>query len=95
MSGQLAVLQVLMYAQLRSNSNNMVKVIAGGVDKLPDEQEPEIQKQTAISAVINGHHSPGIIVMKKALQLAMAKAKSLGCGIIGTNHTATGSGAIG
>ncbi len=73
----------------------MVKVITGGLDKLSDESHLEIQQQSAISAVINGNHSAGIVVMKKALELAMAKAKSSGCGIIGTNHTATGSGAIG
>lgn len=73
----------------------MVKVITGGLDKLPEEAAPEIQQQSSISAVIHGHHSAGIVVMKKALQLATEKAKSAGCGIIGTNHTATGSGAIG
>ena len=88
-------LQVLLYAQLRNNSNNMVKVITGGLDKLSDQSTPEIQQQTDISAVIDGQQSAGIIVMKQALHLAMAKAKSSGCGIIGTNHTATGSGAIG
>ena len=89
------ILQVLLYAQLRDNSNNMVKVITGGLDKLPDEASPEIQQQTSSSAVLNGHHSAGIVVMKEALQLAVAKAKSNGCAVIGTNHTATGSGAIG
>ena len=88
-------LQVLLYAQLRNNSNNMVKVITGGLDKLSDQSMPEIQQQSDISAVIDGQQSAGIIVMKQALHLAMAKAKSSGCGIIGTNHTATGSGAIG
>lgn len=73
----------------------MVKVITGGLDKLTDEASPEIQQQTSISAVINGHHSAGIVVMKEALQLAVAKARSHGCAVIGTNHTATGSGAIG
>ena len=73
----------------------MVKVITGGLDKLPDEAPPEIKQQSTISAVIHGHHSAGIVVMKKALQLAIDKAKNAGCGIIGTHHTATGSGAIG
>ena len=62
-------MQVLLYAQLRDNSNNMVKVITGGLDKLTDEASPEIQQQTSISAIINGHHSAGIVVMKEALQL--------------------------
>ena len=92
---QAVLLQVLLYAQLRNNSNNMVKVITGGFDKLFTENMPEIQQQSDISAVINGHHSAGIIVMKQALELALTKAKSKGCGIVGTNHTATGSGAIG
>lgn len=86
---------MLLYAQLRNNSNNMVKVITGGLDKLSDEGAPETQQQTNISAVVNGNHSAGIVVMEKTLQLALGKATQSGCGIIGTNHTATGSGAIG
>ena len=73
----------------------MVKVITGGLDKLADEHPPEIQHETDISALVNGHHSAGIVVMREALLLAKAKANKTGCGIIGTNHTATGSGAIG
>jgi len=88
-------LQVLLYAQLRNNSNNMVKVITGGLDKLSDEKPSETHFQTDISAIVDGNHSAGIVVMKEALQLALEKATQSGCGIVGTNHTATGSGAIG
>lgn len=88
-------LQVLLYALMRNNSNNMVKLITGGLDKLSDEDAPEAQLQTNISAIVNGNHSAGIVVMKEALQLALEKATQSGCGIVGTNHTATGSGAIG
>jgi hypothetical protein len=88
-------LQVLLYALMRNNSNNMVKLITGGLDKLSDEEAPETQLQTNISAIVNGNHSAGIVVMKEALQLALEKATQSGCGIVGTNHTATGSGAIG
>ncbi|KAL0024689.1 hypothetical protein WJX77_009297 [Trebouxia sp. C0004] len=91
----LTISEVLLYAQLRNNSNNIVKVITGGLDKLSDEEAPETQLQTDISAIVNGNHSAGIIVMKEALQLALEKATQSGCGIVGTNHTATGSGAIG
>ncbi|DBA93011.1 TPA: hypothetical protein ACH3X2_003352 [Trebouxia sp. C0005] len=91
----LTISEVLLYAQLRNNSNNMVKVVTGGLDKLSDEQAPETQLQTDISAIVNGNHSAGIVVMKQALQLALEKATQSGCGIVGTNHTATGSGAIG
>jgi len=73
----------------------MVKVITGGLDKLSDEKPSETHFQTGISAIVDGNHSAGIVVMKEALQLALEKATQSGCGIVGTNHTATGSGAIG
>ncbi|KAL0053543.1 hypothetical protein WJX82_007378 [Trebouxia sp. C0006] len=91
----LTISEVLLYAQLRNNSNNMVKVITGGLDKLSDEKPSETHFQTGISAIVDGNHSAGIVVMKEALQLALEKATQSGCGIVGTNHTATGSGAIG
>lgn len=86
---------MLLYAQLRDNSNNMVKIVTGGLDRLKDEAPPQIEHLTTISAVINAHHSSGIVTMSQALKLAISKAKEHGIGVIGTNHTATGSGAIG
>ena len=73
----------------------MVKIVTGGLDKLPDEANPDITHQTSISAVINAHHTSGIVTMSKALELAISKAQEHGVGVVGTNHTATGSGAIG
>lgn len=92
---QTVAVQVLLYAQLRDNSNNMVKIVTGGLDKLPDEAQLEVTHQSSISAVINAHHTSGIVTMNEALKLAISKAKEHGAGIVGTNHTATGSGAIG
>ena len=73
----------------------MVKIVTGGLDRLPDEAAPQIEHLTTISAVINAHHTSGIVTTSQALKMAMSKAKEHGIGIIGTNHTATGSGAIG
>ena len=76
-------LQVLLYAQLRDNTNNMVKVVTN------------VERETKVSALINGGRTAGIVVMSQAMTVLLEKSRQNGVGIVGTNHTCTGSGAIG
>lgn len=48
-----------------------------------------------MSAVINGNNTAGMIVLHKAVQLAIERAQANGFGIVGTHHTSTSTGAIG
>jgi LDH2 family malate/lactate/ureidoglycolate dehydrogenase len=54
-----------------------------------------VEHETPFSALINGHASPGMLVIHKAVQAAVEKAQADGFGIIGTNHTSTSTGALG
>jgi len=61
----------------------------------PQAKEPVVEKETRLSAVINGNNTAGMIVLHKAVQLAIERAQAHGFGIVGTHHTSTSTGAIG
>lgn len=86
---------MLMYAQLRGNNQGLVKLIGKGIPKNPLAGTITVEKETKLSALINGHHNPGAIVIKKAMDLAVDKAKIHGIGIVGTNNTNSSTGALG
>lgn len=85
-----------MWAQLRGNSQNLVKVVSGGLPRDENEQPPAIVHDTRLSAMINGGNSFGMLAMKLAVDTALAKARDGGgIAVVGTNNTASGTGALG
>lgn len=87
--------EVLMYAQLRGNNQGIVKLINKSFAKSEKAGEIEMIERTKLSALINGSHNSGIVVMKKAMDKAVEMAKEHGFGIVGTNNTTSSTGAIG
>lgn len=86
---------MLLYAQLRGNNQGVVKLIGKGIPKDPNALDITIEKETALSAKINGNQNQAMVVLKKALEVALEKAEANGIGIAGTFNTSTSSGAIG
>lgn len=86
---------MLLYAQLRGNNQGVVKLIGKGIPKNKDAGPIKIEKETALSAKINGNQNQAMVVIKKALEVVLEKAKKSGMAIAGTFNTATSSGAIG
>ena len=86
---------VLLYAQLRGNNQGVVKLIGKGIPKPSDVGALEIEKETKLSAVLNGHKNHAMIVVNKGTDLAIKKAREHGVGLVGINHINTSSGAIG
>jgi L-2-hydroxycarboxylate dehydrogenase (NAD+) len=86
---------MLMYAQLRGNNQGVVKLIGKGIPKDPAAKEITIEKENALSAKINGNQNQAMVVIKRALEVVLEKAKVNGIGIAGTFNTSTSSGAIG
>ena len=86
---------VLLYAQLRGNNQGVVKLIGLGMPRNPNAGEIKIVKETPVSARIDGSQNHAMVVMGKALSLAIEKAKKNGFGIVGTFNTSTSSGAVG
>ncbi len=95
-AGEIRIMtDVLLYAQLRGNNQGVVKLIGQGMPKSPNAGEIKIVKGTPISARIDGNQNHAMVVMGKALTVAIEKAKKSGFGIVGTFNTSTSSGAVG
>jgi L-2-hydroxycarboxylate dehydrogenase (NAD+) len=86
---------VLMYAQLRGNNQGIVKLISPKFIKNSNAGEIEMTERTKLSALINGNHNSGMVVLKKAIDKAVEMAKEHGFGIVGVNNTNSSTGAIG
>jgi LDH2 family malate/lactate/ureidoglycolate dehydrogenase len=87
--------EVLLYAQLRGNNQGVVKLIGKGIPRDPGAGEIIVEKETPISARINGNRNHAMVVVHKATDIVVKKAKKSGFGIAGTFNTNTSSGAIG
>jgi L-2-hydroxycarboxylate dehydrogenase (NAD+) len=87
--------EVLLYAQLRGNNQGIVKLIGNGIPKAKDAGEIGIEKDTKLSALISGNKNHAMVVVNKAVDLAIQKAKEHGMGIVGVNSINTSSGALG
>ncbi len=86
---------MLLYAQLRGNNQGVVKLIGQGIPKNTNAGDILIEKETALSARINGNQNHAMVVANRALEVVLEKAKSVGLAIVGTHNTSTSSGAIG
>jgi LDH2 family malate/lactate/ureidoglycolate dehydrogenase len=86
---------VLLHAQLRGNNQGVVKLIGKGIPRDPGAGEIAVELETPISARINGNRNHAMVVVRKAMDIVVDKAKKSGFGIAGTFNTNTSSGAIG
>jgi hypothetical protein len=55
------VLDVLMYAQMRGNSQNVVKLISGGIPKHEPTHEPVIASNSGSAFRLDGRGTLGIV----------------------------------
>jgi LDH2 family malate/lactate/ureidoglycolate dehydrogenase len=65
------------------------------IQNIHPKQEPQIHKETKLSALINGGGNPGILVSHMATRMAIEKCSAYGFGIVGTNNTFSSTGSIG
>lgn len=89
------IADVLLYAQLRDNNQGIVKLIGPGIPKDPNAGQIVIEKETPISARLNGNKNHAMLVAGRAVEIVREKAKKNGFAIAGTCNTNTSSGAIG
>lgn len=89
------ILDILMYAQLRGNNQGIVKLIGAGMPRHPEARPIQIVKDTKLSALLDGGRNSGMVVIKRAMEIALEKAREHGVGIVGTRNTRSPSGAIG
>ena len=89
-----ACVQVMMYAQLRGNNQGIIKITTGGMNRSSSAGPITVERDTRLSAVLNGKGDAGMLVLSKAAQMAAKKCKSHGFGVVGTNHTSTSTGCL-
>ncbi len=87
--------KVLLYAQLRGNSQGVVKLIGNGIPKRDAAGTPKIVKDTPVSSLVDGNKTHAIIVMDQITDIAIEKAKISGIGIVGNFNATESTGAIG
>ncbi len=89
------ILEIILYAQLRGNNQNVIKLLGAGMPANPDAAAIRIVKDTKLSALIDGGWNQGMVVVSRATELAIEKAKTHGFGIVGTRRSNSPTGAIG
>ena len=89
------ILKIILYAQLRGNNQNVIKLLGAGMPANPEAGEIRIVKATKLSALIDGGWNQGMTVVARATALALEKAAAHGFGIVGTRRTNSPTGAIG
>ena len=89
------MLDIIMYAQLRGNNQNVVKLLGPGLPANPDAGEIGLAKETKLSALVDGGGRQGMVAMSHACALTIAKAREHGFGIVGVCNANSATGAIG
>ena len=89
------ILDIILYAQLRGNNQNVIKLLGAGMPANPEAGDINILKQTKLSALLDGNWNQGMVVVKRATALAIEKAQAHGFGIVGSRRTNSPTGAIG
>jgi len=89
------IAKIILYAHLRGNNQNVIKLTGAGMPADPNAGEITIVKDTKLSALINGEWNQGMVVMTQATELVINKAQEHGFGIVGTHKTKSSTGAIG
>lgn len=89
------ILKIIMYAQLRGNNQNVIKLVGAGLPANPNAGELSVIKDTKLSALIDGAWNQGMVVVTEATRIAIKKAKEHGFGIVGTRQSNSATGAIG
>ena len=89
------ILDIIMYAQMRGNNQNVIKLLGAGMPANPDAGEVITVKDSKLSALIDGGWNQGMAVVARATELAIDKAAAHGFGIVGTRRTNSPTGAIG
>ncbi len=90
-----AVREVLLYAQLRDNSQGLVKIIERVVAPVPGAGEISVEQKRPGSVHINGNQNIGMVVAMRAADEVAKLARSTGIGMAGTYNVSTSTGAIG
>lgn len=88
--------EIMVYAETHGNNQGLVKLLNPSImAPAAGAAAPEVERDAASSAVVNGHQCPGMLALVKACDLACDKAKAAGgIAIVGVHNTSTSSGQL-
>lgn len=92
------VTDTIMYAELRSNNQGIVKLLSNALrptyvgDEVPSMKT---MYETKLSAKIDGAQRIGMVVLKHCVDIAIAKAEVHGMSVVGCNNYSSATGALG
>ncbi|RYG61884.1 hypothetical protein EON64_18290, partial [archaeon] len=86
---------VLEYAELRGNNQGIIKLVAGALAPDPAQRDIKIVYETPVSARLDGGQRIGMVVVSRAVEIAIQKAKTTGISIVGVSGYASATGALG
>lgn len=72
----------------------MIKLVAGTLAPRPSG-EIRIERDTPVSAKVDGGQRIGMAIMRQAVDLAISKAQTSGISVIGVTNYASATGALG
>ena len=84
-----------MWAELRGNSQNAVKLVTGAAARDPRASAPRVVHESPASASLDGGQQFGMLAMHQALHIALQKVRSGGLALVGVHNTSTSEGALG
>ena len=90
---------VLIYAELRKNSQGILKITSGElkphIETLFNKAMIKTVLDTKISAKVDGAQRCGMVVVNEGVQIAIKKAKEHGISIVGCSNYSSSTGALG
>ena len=89
------VSEILLYAELRGNSQGLIKIIERTILPEPQHQLMTTEDRSSVSAHIEANGNIGMVVLFNASQLAVEKCREHGIALITTSGCASSSGALG
>lgn len=89
------IADVLMFSQVRGGNQGVAKLLGPGMPRPTTRGEIEVSATSPLSVLVNGNQHHAMVVVTKALELALDRARTHGIGLAGTHSTSTSSGALG
>jgi hypothetical protein len=85
----------LMYCDgLHGFELGLIKLVAGTLAPRP-AGEITVTRETGVSALVNGGQRVGMVIVRKAVDIAIQKAKTSGMSVVGVTNYASATGALG
>ena len=88
-----AIIDTLLYAEMRGNNQGIAKIATGGVPLASEVEEFKVVMENKCGILLSGGHS--MVTTAKAADKAVELAEQHGVGVVCVNHTHTSSGSIG